>query len=99
MDEYAKNCIRWLLENDTKSLDEIVNNVRNSKVLTEGMNVEEVVQLITVVDDENEEDSAIKCPKCEKYAVSFREVQNRGADEGASVFYSCGNCLNSWKER
>ena len=40
----------------------------------------------------------IKCKKCDKNTVNFFEVQARGADEGASVFYSCTSCLAHWRQ-
>ena len=45
------------------------------------------------------EENGIKCKSCGKDTVTFFEVQARSADEGASVFYSCTNCLVHWKQR
>jgi hypothetical protein len=32
------------------------------------------------------------CPKCEKFEMTFKTAQLRGADEGQTIFFTCGNC-------
>jgi DNA-directed RNA polymerase subunit M/transcription elongation factor TFIIS len=92
MDEYSRQCIKWLIENDRELLAKYVN--------TASVDVDEVENAIlgTTVSTKTEE-SGIKCRICKKNTVVFLEVQTRSADEGASVFYSCTSCLTHWKQR
>jgi len=39
-----------------------------------------------------------KCGKCKKRECSYYEVQTRSADEPMTVFVSCLNCKNRWKQ-
>ena len=36
------------------------------------------------------------CPKCQNPEMTFFTMQLRGADEGATVFYSCPKCLHKF---
>jgi DNA-directed RNA polymerase subunit M/transcription elongation factor TFIIS len=42
-------------------------------------------------------DSVTPCPKCKSLKVTENSVQTRSADEGATSFYTCIKCHNSWK--
>lgn len=97
MDDYARECIRWLIENDKELLAQYVNTICNSSIIP--TNVDEAEQMILDVGKKKKEESGIKCKNCGKNTVTFFEVQTRSADEGASVFYSCTNCSIRWKQR
>jgi DNA-directed RNA polymerase I subunit RPA12 len=105
MDEYTKECIKWLFENDEKMLVHYVNTVCKSNINSVS-SVDEAKQMILdgTIGTKKEElerlvDNGIKCKNCGKNTVTFLEMQTRSADEGASVFYSCSNCLTKWKQR
>lgn len=98
MDEYARQCIRWLIENDPKLLSQYVNTICNSPI--NRMDVDEIEKMILDTTGEKmREENGIKCKNCGKNTVTFLEIQSRSADEGASVFYSCTNCLLHWNQR
>lgn len=97
MDDYARECIKWLIENDKELLAQYVNTICGSSVIP--TNVDEAEQMILDVGKKKKEESGIKCENCGKDTVTFFEVQTRSADEGASVFYSCTNCSIRWKQR
>ena len=42
-------------------------------------------------------DSVTPCRKCGSLKVTENSVQTRSADEGATSFYFCTKCKNSWK--
>jgi len=42
-------------------------------------------------------DSVTPCKKCGSLKVTENSVQTRSADEGATSFYFCTKCKNSWK--
>lgn len=63
------------------------------------MDVDEIERMILDKDKIQKEENGIKCKNCGKNTVTFLEIQSRSADEGASVFYSCTNCLAHWKQR
>ena len=101
MDEYARECVKWLIENDRDMLRKYVNTICNSNTISvERMDVDAVERVIlgATVGGRTDE-SGIKCRDCGKNTVTYLEVQTRSADEGASVFYSCTNCLAHWKQR
>lgn len=64
------------------------------------MDVDEIEKMIldTTGEKIKREENGIKCKNCGKNTVTFLEIQSRSADEGASVFYSCTNCLLHWKQ-
>lgn len=101
MDEYAKMCIQWLIENDRALLTQYVNTISGSNVSIAKMDVNEVeiVLLNATHGSTKREKTGIRCNNCKKNTVIFYEVQSRSADEGASVFYSCTSCLIQWKQR
>ena len=39
-----------------------------------------------------------KCHKCKKRECSYYEVQTRSADEPMTVFVTCLNCKNRWRQ-
>jgi len=39
-----------------------------------------------------------KCGKCQKKKCTYYEVQIRGADEPATVFITCIDCGNKWRQ-
>jgi DNA-directed RNA polymerase I subunit RPA12 len=41
-------------------------------------------------------ETAEACPKCGAGRVLYREMQLRGADEGATVFFRCRGCKNRY---
>lgn len=61
--------------------------------------VERTILDATLEKDEKMDETAIKCQKCQKNTVIFREIQSRSADEGASVYYFCKSCLHRWTRR
>jgi DNA-directed RNA polymerase subunit M/transcription elongation factor TFIIS len=103
MDNYARQCIKWLIENDRGLLAHYVNTICGSNdISVEKMDVDGVERVIldaTFGSKMKREEDGIKCKSCGKNTVTFFEVQARSADEGASVFYSCTNCLAHWKQR
>lgn len=48
----------------------------------------------TLKNDELEEGATIKekCPQCGHDEMQYHTLQLRSADEGATVFYTCGKC-------
>tara|TARA_Y100000992_G_scaffold301662_1_gene273148 strand:+ start:2107 stop:2400 length:294 start_codon:yes stop_codon:yes gene_type:complete len=42
-------------------------------------------------------DSVTPCKKCGSLKVTENSVQTRSADEGATSFFFCTKCKNSWK--
>lgn len=42
-------------------------------------------------------DSVTPCRRCRSLKVMENSVQTRSADEGATSFYFCTKCKNSWK--
>jgi len=42
-------------------------------------------------------DSVTPCKKCGSLKVTENSVQTRSADEGATSFFFCTKCQNSWK--
>ncbi|KAF9261876.1 DNA-directed RNA polymerase I kDa polypeptide [Marasmius fiardii PR-910] len=38
-----------------------------------------------------------KCPACGNLKAYFKELQLRGADEGATIFYTCTACQHGWR--
>ena len=99
MDEYTRECIKWLIENDRELLTHHLNTVCGSSAVSFS-NIDEVEKMILNATAGNKkEENGIKCKNCGKNTVTFLEVQTRSADEGASVFYSCTNCLVQWKQR
>jgi len=42
-------------------------------------------------------DSVTPCRKCGSLKVTENSVQTRSADEGATSFFFCTKCKNSWK--
>ena len=99
MDEYARQCIQWLIKNDQELLTKYVNTICSSSSIP--MDVDEIEKMILDVTERKikREEDGIKCKNCNKNTVTFMEIQSRSADEGASVFYSCTNCLAHWKQR
>lgn len=97
MDDYSRQCIKWLVENDKELLAQYVNTICGSSTIP--TNVDEVEQMILGAGKKKKEESGIKCKSCGKDTVTFFEAQTRSADEGASVFYSCTNCSMRWKQR
>src|SRR5688572_30108913 len=98
MDEYARECIRWLIENDQGLLANYVNTICGSNdILMDVDNIERMI--LDATGKIKKEENGIKCQSCGKNTVTFIEVQARSADEGASVFYSCSNCSAHWKQR
>jgi DNA-directed RNA polymerase subunit M/transcription elongation factor TFIIS len=98
MDEYTKECIKWLIENDKKLLIQYLNTVSESNVISVS-SVDEAEQIISGTFVEKRMENGMKCKNCGKNTVTFLEVQTRSADEGASVFYSCTNCHIKWRQR
>lgn len=99
MDEYARECIRWLIENDIGLLTHYLNTVCESNTISVSkMDVDEI-EKVMLDKTKNKEENGIKCKNCGKNTVTFLEIQSRSADEGASVFYSCTNCHIHWKQR
>jgi DNA-directed RNA polymerase subunit M/transcription elongation factor TFIIS len=102
MDEYAKMCIQWLIENDRALLTQYVNTISGSNISIAKMDASEVETVLldaTHGSTMKREETGTRCDNCKKNTVIFYEVQSRSADEGASVFYSCTNCLTQWKQR
>jgi DNA-directed RNA polymerase subunit M/transcription elongation factor TFIIS len=102
MDNYARECIKWLIENDRALLAQYVNIIcKSNNISVANMDVDGVERVIldATTGIEKREENGIKCKSCGKNTVTFLEVQARSADEGASVFYSCTNCLVHWKQR
>jgi DNA-directed RNA polymerase subunit M/transcription elongation factor TFIIS len=100
MDDYAKECIKWLIENDRGLLTQYVNAICGPNTSIAKMGADDVERMM--LDGSKlkvEEKEGIKCKSCGKNTVTFLEVQSRSADEGASVLYSCTNCLARWKQR
>jgi DNA-directed RNA polymerase subunit M/transcription elongation factor TFIIS len=98
MDEYTKECIRWLVENNKELLIQYLNTVSKSSVVSVS-SVDEAEQIISGAFVDKQVENGMKCKNCGKNTVTFIEVQTRSADEGASVFYSCTNCHAKWKQR
>lgn len=40
--------------------------------------------------------SNVPCEKCGETHVRYSAVQLRGADEGSTIFYTCGDCGHKW---
>lgn len=102
MDDYSRQCIKWLIENDRALLTQYVNTICGFNVSVTKMDVDAVERVIldaTIGNKTIREENGIKCKNCGKNTVTFLEMQTRSADEGASVYYSCSNCLTHWKQR
>lgn len=100
MDDYARECIRWLISNDQALLVQYVNTICGFTDVVK-MDVDTIEKMILDATGKRikKEENGIKCKSCGKNTVTFFEKQTRGADEGASVYYSCSNCLTHWKQR
>ena len=71
------------------------NNICVTKMDVDGVE-RTILDAVTDKFDKSEGKSAIQCKKCQEYSVFFNEIQSRSADEGASVYYYCANCLDKW---
>jgi DNA-directed RNA polymerase subunit M/transcription elongation factor TFIIS len=92
-----------MLRADPERLTKHVNALCGSNNITLAyMNADDVERVIldsTLDEDIKVEDSVIQCKKCKQRRVIFREIQSRGADEGATVYYFCKACLHRWTKR
>jgi DNA-directed RNA polymerase I subunit RPA12 len=41
-------------------------------------------------------DHNVQCDKCDKRGVKWSAQQQRGADEGSTIYYTCINCGNKF---
>jgi len=101
METYSNLCIEWLLEKDTERLSNRVNTLCKSKVDISHMSTQDVASVILQSRTGESkkivgQKSTLKCLKCMTETVEYVETQTRGADEGASIRYTCTKCLHLW---
>jgi len=42
-------------------------------------------------------DAGLKCKKCQSNDITYEFLQTRSADEGTTIFCTCGRCRKRWK--
>jgi DNA-directed RNA polymerase subunit M/transcription elongation factor TFIIS len=42
-------------------------------------------------------DAGLKCKRCHSNDITYEFLQTRSADEGTTIFCTCGNCSKRWK--
>ena len=42
-------------------------------------------------------DAGLKCKKCHSNDITYEFLQTRSADEGTTIFCTCGSCHKRWK--
>lgn len=52
---------------------------------------------IVMVEEQQSENTLLKCGKCKKHTVTYYEMQTRSADEPMTVFCTCWSCGHKWK--
>lgn len=101
--EYMKNlydCIGYL---SCGWVSEYHNDIKESKVgfdlsvYSEYISLEEETDIFLSEDIEVEE-GALTCNKCKSNKTFSYTKQVRSSDEGTSVFATCYNCQNKWRE-
>jgi DNA-directed RNA polymerase subunit M/transcription elongation factor TFIIS len=58
----------------------------------------ETIRLKTSIIENNISNTDVECPKCKQKNVYAITKQVRSGDEGATTFFTCLNCNNSWRE-
>eukprot|EP00835_Amoeboradix_gromovi_P000789 NODE_29_length_33183_cov_0.333666.p23 type:complete len:140 gc:universal NODE_29_length_33183_cov_0.333666:25380-25799(+) len=66
----------------------VVSQSRSNSFVNPDLNLTQRDEKLATIDE--------KCPKCNNPEMTFFTMQLRGADEGATVFYSCPNCMHKF---